>query len=76
MNVKDKWVVSRYDYCGQVNIATGKEHGAGRRCWHDGAIEVGQFENGQLHGFGREILADGSYYEGSWNEGGKHGEGK
>ena len=54
----------------------GKEHGLGRKCWHNGGIEEGIFEDGCPNGYLREINADGSYFEGMWVDGQRHGKGK
>ena len=69
-----------YDYYGQVRRASlpviGKENGIGRKCWHNGGIEEGVFEDGHPNGYLREINADGSYFEGIWLKGERHGKGK
>ena len=75
MIVQNKWIGAYY-YQGQIDDATQKENGIGRRCWLNGGIEEGQFENGQPHGYCREIMADGSYFEGLWENGWRHGTGK
>jgi hypothetical protein len=72
LNVKYLWG-GVYDYFGQVDPDTGKEHGFGRRCWHKKGIEEGQFKNGQPDGYCREIFTTGTYYEGMWVEGWRHG---
>ena len=87
-NQKDYWT-GVYDYFGQVSrdslivkFTTAQsntqslENGIGRKCWHDGGVEEGQFQNGQPHGFLREIFADGSYFEGIWEDGWRNGKGK
>lgn len=44
-NVQNFWV-GAYDYYGQIDEKTNKEDGIGRRCWHNGGIEEGNFMNG------------------------------
>lgn len=54
----------------------GKMHGIGRSSEPNGAVYVGEWQNGLQYGRGKLTLSSGYTYVGDWVSGYKHGEGR
>ena len=66
---------NKFDKIGQLNIQN-TLHGIGKKTFHQGSFQEGNFTNGKLHLFGRIIFRSGAYYIGEWKNGQFHGKGK